>query len=106
MGRFVILLMVLAAYLELSSGCVGAIDSPLQQAPLVPPTQVSPGPADPTNPPVDCDPTLADVGRPTLRHLKYSGSPPVAKLFLTMLSTLGVPGSSFGNSTGPMTDLS
>jgi len=40
------------------------------------------------------------------RHLKYSNSPPIANLFLTMLDLLGVPVEQFGDSTGKLELLS
>jgi hypothetical protein len=39
------------------------------------------------------------------RHVRYSGSPSVANLFVSMLNALGAPASQFGDSTGPLDQL-
>lgn len=41
----------------------------------------------------------------TGRHVRYNGEPPVANLFVSMLSTVGVSVPSFGDSTGPLGNL-
>lgn len=39
------------------------------------------------------------------RHLRYDNQPPVANLFVSMLNTVGVQTTSFGDSTGSLPDL-
>ncbi|MBX7117188.1 MAG: DUF1592 domain-containing protein [Myxococcaceae bacterium] len=74
MVRFVSYFLILIAGVTFSSGCLGDIEMPFSPRPSndftpAPETELPAGPVDNPTPLEGCDPTQADVGRPTLRHL-------------------------------------